>query len=413
MLFIVLFCLAVVLGAILWFREHTLRKELSFRLAVADEKNAHIPSLEEALKEKEVENTALKIKQSAADEKLQLIEHSQEKFTEVFKLLSQDALEKNNRSFLDLANIKFLPMNEKLSKLDVGLQQLEKERKGDQEALKQQVHSLIEAERHLKQETANLVRALKAPVSRGRWGEIQLRRVVELAGMINQCDFFEQESHQEMRQRPDLIVRLPGGRQVVIDAKVPLDAYLDAYHTNDETLKELKLKEHASQLRAHIMSLSKKAYWENFQPTPEFVILFLPSEVFFSAALEQDPHLIEFGVEDGVILATPTTLIALLRSIAYGWKQENLSRFAQEVSDLGHELYKRIIDMGSHWGNMGKSLSSAVEHYNKAVGSLETRVLVTARKFKEMGAGSSNLEIKILDAIEKVPRQIEAPDVSP
>jgi len=429
-----LLCFLIFLGALFfWFKENARRKEAEFRLIAAQEKNNTIPLLEEALKNQEEENIALKIKQSAADEKLLLIQQSSERLLEAFKALSQEALEKNNRSFLELATAKLekfqesakgdlekkqqaisqfiIPMKETLVKLDVGLQQLEKERKGDQEALKQQVHSLIETERHLKQETANLVRALKAPVSRGRWGEIQLRRVVELAGMLNQCDFYEQESNQEMRQRPDLIVRLPGGRQVVIDAKVPLDAYLDAAHCQEDDAKELKLKDHARQVRAHVVALSKKAYWENFQPTPEFVVLFLPSEAFFSAALEQDPHLIEMGVEQGVILATPTTLIALLRAISYGWKQESLSRYAEEVSSLGHELYKRIVDMGKHWSNIGRSLSNAVENYNKAVGCLESRVLVTARKFKELGAAPANLDVEILEVIEKIPRQLQASDI--
>jgi DNA recombination protein RmuC len=232
--------------------------------------------------------------------------------------------------------------------------------------------------------------------------------------MLNHCDLFEQE-HEEGasgRIRPDLLVRLPGGRQVIVDAKVPLEAYLEAIQTSDEQLREAKLKDHARQVRAHVTQLSRKAYWETFTPTPEFVILFLPAETFFSAALEFDPSLIEVGVEQGVILATPTTLIALLRSVAYGWKQENLSRHAELVNELGHELYKRLIDMGSHLAKMGRGLNAAVDAYNKAVGSLETRVFVTARKFKELGAASSSLELEPVELVEKMVRQIQVPELT-
>ena len=242
-------------------------------------------------------------------------------------------------------------------------------------------------------------------MTRGRWGEIQLRRVVEMAGMLNQCDFFEQETTEGGSLRPDLIVKLPGGRQVVIDSKVPLESYLDGMQTDDEVLREAKLKDHARLVRSHIGALSKKSYHQHFSPTPEFVVLFLPSETFFSAALQYDPTLIEVGADEGVIVATPTTLIALLRAVAYGWKQENLSRHAEEVSKLGHELYKRIVDMSSHFSKMGRTLNSAVDAYNKGIGSLETRVLVSARKFRDLGAAASKLEIDNIEVIEKVSRE--------
>jgi DNA recombination protein RmuC len=378
----------------------------------------------------------LAVRCAVLEEKLSSSQETQQKFTDTFKALSADALERNNRSFLDLANLsmeKFQatakgdldkrqlaieqlvnPVKETLVKLDSGMRALEKERKGDHESLKEQMRSLVDTEKLLRQETGALVKALRSPITRGRWGEIQLKRVVELAGMLNHCDFYEQEHEvsEEVRLRPDLIVRLPGGRQIVIDAKTPLEAYLEAAETSDDAVRSHKLKEHARQVRAQITLLSKKAYWERFQPTPEFVVLFLPAETFFSAALEQDPSLIEVGVEQGVILATPTTLIALLRAVAYGWKQENLSRHAEEVSTLGHELYKRIIDMGGHWSKMGRSLTSAVEAYNKAVGSLETRVLTSARKFKDLGAASTTLEEEEVQAIEKTPRTLQAPEMS-
>ncbi len=366
-----------------------------------------------------------------AEEKYRHLKETHDKMAETFKALSHESLEKNSRSFLDLAQVTFeklhegakgdlekkqqkieqimQPVKETLGKLDLGMQALEKERKGDQAGLKAQVGQLIDVEKELRKETSNLVKALRAPIARGRWGEVQLKRVVELAGMLNHCDFFEQihETLEEARMRPDLIVKLAGGRQVIIDAKVPLEAYLEAMQTEDEMHKTAKLKDHARQVRAHIQQLGKKSYHQSFQPTPEFVILFLPAETFFSAALEQDPSLIEYGAEQSVILATPTTLIALLRAVAYGWKQENLSRHAEEVRELGHELYKRIADMNDHFSKMGRALSSAVEAYNKGMGSLEARVLVTARKFKEMGAASTSLEIEAIDPVEKATREVQ------
>ncbi len=302
------------------------------------------------------------------------------------------------------------PVKESLQKLDQGVRQIEKERKGDQESLKEQVKALLENEKQLKQETSNLVKALRTPLVRGRWGEIQLRRVAELAGMLNHCDFFEQqqETIEELRLRPDLIVRLPGGRQVIVDAKVPLEAYLEAIHTSDETVRIQRLKDHARQVRMHVTALAKKAYWERFQPTPEFVVLFLPGETFFSAALEFDPSLIEAGAEQNVIIATPTTLIALLRAVAYGWKQENLNRQVERLNEWGQELYKRLADMHGHFSKMGRSLSSAVDAYNKGVGSFESRVLVTARKFKEMGISNAQIEIEEMESVDKIPRELES-----
>ncbi|HSX04136.1 MAG TPA: DNA recombination protein RmuC [Rhabdochlamydiaceae bacterium] len=344
-----------------------------------------------------------------AEEKYKHLKETHDHLSETFKALSHESLEKNSRSFLDLAQMTFAPVKETLGKLDLGMQALEKERKGDQAGLKQQVSQLIDVEKELRKETSNLVKALRTPIARGRWGEIQLKRVVELAGMLNHCDFFQQthEVTEDVRMRPDLIVKLAGGRQVIVDAKVPLEAYLEAMQTENESYKEAKLKDHARQVRAHIQQLGKKSYHQSFQPTPEFVILFLPAETFFSAALEQDPSLIELGAEQNVILATPTTLIALLRAVAYGWKQESLSRHAEEVRELGHELYKRIVDMTDHFSKMGRALTSAVDAYNKGIGSLESRVLVTARKFKEMGAASSTLEAETVELVEKTARDVQ------
>ena len=420
------------LGTWLWMREHQKRKEAQLRQSFAEQQTQRIPLLEAALKQKEEECSLLHTEQRIAEEKLQMLLQAEEQLKNVFRALSSEALEKNNRSFLDLAKtslekfqegakgdlekrqlaiVELLnPVKESLQKLDQGVRQIEKERKGDQESLKEQVKSLLENEKQLKQETSNLVKALRTPLARGRWGEIQLRRVVELAGMLNNCDFFEQQHdvNDEVRLRPDLIVRLPGGRQVIVDAKVPLEAYLEAIHADDEGVRIQRLKDHARQVRAHVTALGKKAYWERFQPTPEFVVLFLPAETFFSAALEFDPSLIEAGAEQNVIIATPTTLIALLRAVAYGWKQENLSRQVEKLNELGQDLYKRIADMNSHFSKMGRALSSAVEAYNKGVGSLESRVLVTARKFKELGIAPSQVEIEEVESVDKIARELES-----
>jgi DNA recombination protein RmuC len=379
------------------------------------------------------QGTWLGIKYASSQEKILFLTNAQEKTMDSFRSLSFEALEKNSQSFLDLAKSTLekyqegakaelekrqisiieavAPVKEALTKIDSEMKSLEKERKGDQEALKEHLKLLVDSEKHLRMETSMLVKALRTPIGRGRWGEIQLKRVVELAGMIDHCDFYEQQSRDigDAIIRPDLLIKLPGGRQVIVDAKVPLDAYLDASMTNDDEVKVARLKDHARQLRQHLSNLSKKSYWQHFQPSPELVILFLPSESIYSAALEYDPSLIELGIEQKVIMATPTTLIALLRAIAYGWKQESLSKHAEEVSLLGHELYKRLIDMTSHFSKMGKSLSAAVEAYNKGIGSLESRVLVSARKFRDLGAASSHVELEELNLIEKIVKGQDCP----
>jgi DNA recombination protein RmuC len=302
---------------------------------------------------------------------------------------------------------------EMTEKLQAELRLLENERKTDHGAMHHQLKALLQAEHQLKGETAKLARALRSPAGRGRWGELQLRRVLELAGMLAHCDFFEQgyDMTDGQRRKPDLIVRLPGERQVVIDAKVPLEAYLEGIELNDEDLSQAKFRQHARHVKDHITILGKKTYWEHFQPTPEFVVLFLPSDTIFSIAMEADPLLIEYGVGLGVMLATPGTLIAMLRAVAYGWKQESLSRHAQRVSELGHELYKRISDLSSHWGQLGRALDQAVGAYNQATGSLERNVLSSARKFSELGAASSVQPLKELDVIEAQARVLNSPEL--
>lgn len=351
-----------------------------------------------------------RMKHEALKEKLVLIEKLQETYKDQFKGMAGEALKQNNDSFIQIAEQAIKPVKETLDKFDIKIENLERARVGAYVSLKEQVQSLIDSQKDLRKETSNLSKALRAPNVRGRWGEMQLKRVVEMAGMLDHCDFYEQAhaTSEERRFRPDLLVKLPGAKNLVVDSKAPLDAYLEAIESQDEVVKLQKLKEHAQHIRNHMTMLGRKSYWEQFKPSPEFVVLFLPGETFFSAALEQDPGLIEAGVDQKVILATPTTLIALLRAVAYGWRQESLSRNAEQISALGRELYKRISDMGGHWAKVGKSLSATVQAYNKAVGSLESRVLVSARRFNDLG---EDHEIEALEPVEQIPRMLQATDL--
>ncbi|MDE3189809.1 MAG: DNA recombination protein RmuC [Acidobacteriota bacterium] len=343
-----------------------------------------------------------------------------------FDALAADALRKNNETFLELASGRLgqkehaveqlvAPIRESLKQVDGKIQQLEVARQGAYSELRTQVAQLAQAQQELRSETGNLVGALRdRPNVRGRWGEIQLKRVVEMAGMVEHCDF-ETQKHvptEEGRLRPDLVVSLPGGKSVVVDAKFAGQAYLESLSSRDDDERRAKLRDHARQVRDHIAKLSAKSYWSQFDQTPEFVVLFIPGETYLSAALEQDAALIEDGVNQQVILATPTTLIALLRAVAYGWRQETIAESARQISDLGRELYSRLGTFTEHMAKAGRGLESAIRSYNEAVGSLETRVLPSARKFKEHGVAPA-AELAELEVVDRSIRPVTAAELPP
>jgi DNA recombination protein RmuC len=332
----------------------------------------------------------LESERASATEKIALLEQAQVQLKEAFASLSQDALRNNNQQFLELADAKFkqagAPLTETLGKVETQLREIEKERAGAQQALVQQIEFVRLTGEQLRHETSMLVSALRKPQARGQWGELHLRRAVEHAGMSDRCDFVEQltVNDGERTMRPDLVVKLVGGKHIVVDAKVTLAAYLDAYDATDESVREERLMAHAKHLRQHVDRLAEKAYWAQFASTPEFVVLFVPGEAFLAPALERDPALLDDALGKRVHIVTPTTLVSTLRTVAYAWQQQALADNAREVFELGRELYKRIGTLGDHMDKLGRSLTGAVKAYNGTVGSLERQVLVTARKLNTL-----------------------------
>jgi DNA recombination protein RmuC len=366
-----------------------------------------------------------------AAEKLRSVEELNGRFAEAFKAMSADALKANNEQFLALARSAFgtlqaeargelekrqkavseivAPVAETLKKVDGELLRFDRERREAQGALQQQLRTLAEGQERLRGETGNLVAALRQPHTRGRWGEMQLRRVVEVAGMLAHCDFVEQSTVQADGRtlRPDLLVNLPGGKHVVVDAKAPLLAYLDALDAPTDDDREALMRAHARQLREHMRKLGAKSYWSQFPHAPDFVVLFLPGEQFYAAALQADSSLIEESVDQCVFLATPTTLITLLRAVAYGWQQAKVEESARAISELGRELHMRLATMAEHVQKLGRQLNTAVESYNSVVGSLESRVLPAARRFSDHGAVAVGKELPSLSPVASSPRSVQ------
>lgn len=370
-----------------------------------------------------------------AAEKLAVLEQARASLKDAFAAVSADLLAQNNARFLDLAKEKFgelqisaagdlatrqsaiaalvEPLRESLTKVDARLQDVDRERATSHAVLAEQLRSLTHAQLALQSETGRLARALRSPNVRGQWGELQLRRVLEAAGMLEGSHFEIKETvhGEDGRLSPDVVIKLPGGKNVVVDAKVALTAFLDAIECDDDGIREQKLKDHARQVKDHVVRLGNKSYWAHFQPAPDIVVMFVPGEALLSAALQHDTALLEFSMAKGVMLSSPLTLIALLRAIAYGWQQEKIARNAMEISELGRQLYDRIAKLAEHWERVGKSLANAVGAYNGAVGTLETRVLVTARRLKDKGVAAAE-ELPDLETIDQAPRPLGAPQLT-
>ena len=408
--------------------------ELRAQLSKADEDFRALRHSLDAEREARVKaETELAEAAANLEEQRELLREAREKLSDTFKALSADALKSSSESFLELAKkslegllaesrgdlekrresieAMIKPLREALKGYEDHIRDLEKGRKEAYGGLQEQLKTLATTQRELQRETGNLVTALRNPQVRGRWGEVSLHRVVELAGMSEHCDFSEQVSvrSEDGQVRPDMVVHLPAGRQIVVDAKVSLDAYLNALAAETEPERARCLAQHAHQTRDHMESLARKSYWDEFASAPEFVVMFIPGESFFGAAVDQDPSLIEDGMENRVVLSTPTTLIALLRAVAYGWRQEQLAKNAQEISELGKQLHDRLRVLAEHLGRIGGSLGKAIDAYNDAVGSMERRVFPAARRFAELGV-SAPQDIPPVEPVETTPRKLAPPE---
>lgn len=373
---------------------------------------------------------------SLAQERLQTLGEAQARLSESFKALSAEALQSSMAQLAEMARAQFqtaqveakgdldkrqqaveqlvAPLKEQLGRVDAQLLRLDQERRESRGRLEAQLRTLTETGEKLRTETGALVTALRKPNARGQWGQMQLRNVVELAGMVRHCDFTEQSSlsGDDVTLRPDLIVRMPGGKHVVVDAKAPLQGVLDAYQARDEEERQRHLRDHARLLRKHVKSLADKAYWAGLDSAPDFVVLFLPGEHLYGAALDADPGLIEDAMTRRVLIATPTTLLAMLRAVGYGWQQERVAESAQAISELGRELHGRLVKLSGLLATLGKRLNSAVTAYNETVGSYEARVLPGARRFAEHGAVAEGLEIPQLDQVSLSARTVHVADVA-
>jgi DNA recombination protein RmuC len=372
-------------------------------------------------------NARLDVEQQRYQQREQALEQARSQLKDSFAALSNQALKENNEAFLRLAqeNLRRFqlqaeaglekkekavetligPIREALEKTEKQIQLIEKERAEAYGSLTQHLKIMAETQVHLQSETRNLVQALRRPEVRGQWGELTLKRLAEIAGMVEHCDFYQQEQRTTVEGvvRPDLILRMPEQREIVVDAKTPLDAYLSALEAPDDQQRLQCLKRHARGVRERVRELAAKKYWSQFQHSPDFVVLFIPGEQFLSCALEHDPGLLEDALRDKVILATPTSIIALLRIIAYGWRQQAVAENAEKIRELGEQLYKRINTFTEHLVSLGRSLSSSVDHFNRAVGSLERQVLPGARRFTELGIHAAE-QLEELEQLEKIAR---------
>lgn len=387
------------------------------------------------LQERAALSASLEAERRNAAEKLAVLRDAETKLRDAFSTLSSEALKQNSESFLQLARTSLgefqksatldlegrqkaidtlvQPLRESLTRVDTKLNEVERGRASAQAQLSEQLRSLTQSQQVLHAETNKLTRALRSPNVRGQWGEVQLRRVLESAALLEGTHFDLKESArtEEGRLTPDVLVRLPGGKNVVVDAKVPLAAYLDAMECEDDVRRDAKLKDHARQVKDHVSRLANKTYWAHFQPAPDIVVMFVPGESLLSAALQHDPALLDYSMAKGVMLASPLSLNALLRAVAYGWQQETIAKNAQEISELGRTLYDRIAKLAEHFENVGRSLAKSVQCYNQAVGTLESRVLVTARRLKDKGVTSSE-EFPELETVDQTPRLLGAPELA-